>query len=56
MDKSDRLFFSKYAIDPEFESIREYDDFGDFDFDGDNDHLKDDTDYDDLDEYFWEDM
>jgi hypothetical protein len=56
MDKSDRVFFTNYAIDPEFESIREYDDFGDFDFDGDNDHLKDDIDYDDLDEYFWEDM
>ena len=56
MDKSDRLFFSKYAIDPEFESIFEYDDFRDFDIAGDAGQLPDETDYNDLDEYLWDEV
>jgi hypothetical protein len=54
MDNSDRIFFSKFAIDPEDESIFEYDDFFDFNSDGVADRFKDKINYVDSDDFLWD--
>jgi hypothetical protein len=55
MNKSDRLYFSNFAVDPEFESIYDYDDLYDFDIKENPDQIKDETDFDDTDEFIWDD-
>ena len=54
MQNPDRVYFSNLASDPEFESLFEYDDLYDFDFDGNSNHSQDSTDFDDLDEFDWD--
>lgn len=54
MNKSDRLFFSKFAIDSEYESIFESNDFGNLDLDQDTDQFQEETEYEDSNEYFWD--
>ena len=56
MDRSDRIFFARHAIDTELESIFEYDDPCDFDLNVDADQFTDETHYDGLDEYLWDDV
>jgi hypothetical protein len=56
MDKSDRIYFSNFAADPEFESIYEYDDLYDFDFDGNPDQSRENIKIDDSDEFLWDDL
>ena len=54
MHNSDRIYFSKFAVDPEFESNYEHDDLYDFDFDGNSSHFQDDIDYIESDEINWD--
>ena len=54
MDKSDRIYFSNFDVDPEFESLYEYDDLYDLDFESSPDHFKDDYDNSDPDELAWD--
>ena len=56
MDKSDRIYFSNLAADPGFESIYEYDDLYDFDFDGGVDQSREIIKLDDSDEFLWDDL
>ena len=54
MDKSDRIYFSNLAADPEFESIYEYDEL--YDFDGNPDQSRENIKLDDSDEFLWDDL
>lgn len=54
MRNPDRIYFSNFAGNPEFESNYEYDDLSDFDFDGNSNHLQVDADFDDLDDFDWD--
>jgi hypothetical protein len=54
MQNPERVYFSNLAADPEFESLFEYDDLYDFDFDGNSNHFQDNTDFDDSDEFDWD--
>jgi hypothetical protein len=55
MQHHDRLYFSNFAADPEFESIYEYDQLYDFDFNENPEKLEDELNFDDSDE-FWDDL
>jgi len=54
MQNSERVYFSDLGADPDFESLFEYDDLYDFDFDGDPNHFQDDADLGDADEFSWD--
>jgi len=54
MQNQDRVYFSHLGADPEFESIFDYNDLYDFDFDAKSNLIQDDTDYNDLDEFDWD--
>jgi hypothetical protein len=56
MNNSDGSFFSKFAIEPEFESIFAYEEFGDYDLNDDSDLSQDEIAYDDLDDFFEDDI
>ena len=55
MQNPDRLNFSNFDIDPEFESIYEFDELFDFDFDGNPEKSRDNIKFDDSDEFLWDD-
>jgi len=55
MNNPDRIYFSNLAADPEFESIYEYDELYDFDFDGNPDQSLENIKLDDSDEFLWDD-
>jgi len=54
MHDPDRIYFSNFAVDPEFESIYEYDDLYDMDFEPGPDHGAEKSSYDDSDEFEWD--
>ena len=56
MNNSDRLYFSKFAMEPDIESILDFDELSDFDIHGDTDQSRDETGFDNSDEYFWDDI
>lgn len=56
MNKSDRIYFSNFAIDPEFESIHDYDELYDLDFDELSGQFQDEMPDEDSDESFWDDL
>ena len=55
MQNHDRIYFSNFAADPEFESIYEYDQLYDFDFNENPEKPEDELNFDDSDE-FWDDL
>ena len=55
MHNLDKTHFSNFAADPEFESIYEYDELYDLDFNGNPVKSRDDIDCDDSDEFIWDD-
>ena len=56
MNKSDRIYFSDFTINPEFESIFDYDELYDMDFDESPDQFRDEMPDEDTDESFWDDI
>ena len=54
MNKSDRIYFSNFDVDPEFEAPFEYDDLYELDFEASPDHFEEDSDSDDLDDFTWD--
>ena len=54
MNKSDRIYFSNFDVDPEFESLYEYDDLYDLDFEASTNHFGENFDSDDPDELTWD--
>jgi hypothetical protein len=56
MHNSDRLFFAKFAVDTELESINEYEELCDFDLEGNSDQVSDENEFDVSDEYNWDDV
>ena len=54
MKDPDRIYFSNLAVDPEFESIYEYDDLYDFDFRENPDYYQDNSGSDDPDDLAWD--
>ena len=56
MHNPDKIYFSNLAADPEFESIYEYDELYDFDFNGNREKSEDDINLDDSDEFIWDDL
>ena len=56
MDKSDRIYFSDFAIDPEFESIYDYDELYDLEFDESPGQFRDEMSIEDTDESIWDDI
>jgi len=54
MRDPDRVYFSNFVVDPKFESIHEYDDLYDLDFERHSNHFQIDADLDDLDEFNWD--
>lgn len=55
MDNLDRKYFSNFTVDPEFESIFEYEDLYNLDIVGNPDQINDDAGLDDSDEFIWDD-
>lgn len=56
MENSDRIYFSHLAADPNFESIYEYDELYDFDFNEKQEKSENDINIDDSDEFIWDDL
>ena len=54
MKDPDRIYFSDFVVDPEFESIYEYDDLCDFDFRENSDYCQDNSGSDDPDDLAWD--
>ena len=54
MNKSDRIYFSNFDVDPEFEALYDYDDLYELDFEANPDPLKNDSDYDEPDDFAWD--
>ena len=56
MNKSDRIYFSNFSVDPEFESIFEYDQLYDLEFDEVPEQFGNEMTDDDTDEFMWDDV
>ena len=54
MNKSDKIYFSNFDVDPEFESLYEYDDLYEWDFEASPDHFENDHGNDDPDDLAWD--
>ena len=54
MQDSDRIYFSDFAVDPEFESRYDYDDLYDMDFETEPEQLLEADDYDASDQFHWD--
>jgi hypothetical protein len=56
MNNSDRTYFSKFAIQPDLDSIFEYEELGNLDLRNDTDLPQDEIAYDELDAFFGDDI
>jgi hypothetical protein len=54
MNKSDRIYFSNFDVDPDFEALYEYDDLYEWDFEASPDHFEVNSDSDDPDDLAWD--
>ncbi len=56
MDKSDKIYFSNFEADPEFESIYDYDELYNLEFNETPDQFGDELAVEDTDEFIWDDV
>ena len=56
MQSPDRIYFSNLAADPEFESLYEYDELYDFDFNENSEKYENNINFNDPDEFIWENL
>jgi hypothetical protein len=56
VDKFDRIYFSNFAVDPEFESFHDYDELYDLEFDELPGRFRDEMPVEDTDEFIWDDI
>ncbi|MGD9300754.1 MAG: hypothetical protein PVI13_04225 [Desulfobacterales bacterium] len=54
MNASDRIYFSNFDVDPEFESLYYYNDLCELDFEANPDSFGNDSDLDDPDDFAWD--
>jgi hypothetical protein len=54
MHNSDRMYLSRFSLNPDYESFLEEDDFQEFESDGDIDQILDGPDFDETAGYFWD--